>query len=156
MYKLEDHFSGCAVSSTKQHGRTRLVDQHKFTSVVRTFAATQPMHAIAELCCPMSRQPFQIPSLPRVSVSVCSPVGHANFPYRPHIFVTKMRLYEHLAAGFTFPITAWPPSFTCTCSTLTNCEPPFLSRRRASTWSAYARNSRAAADALAVMLRVGP
>jgi hypothetical protein len=36
---------------------------------------------------------------------------------------------------FTFPITAWPPSFTCTCSTLTNCEPSLRRRRSASTCS---------------------
>jgi hypothetical protein len=35
----------------------------------------------------------------------------------------------------TFPTIACPPSFTCTCSTLTNCEPPFLKRRRPSTWA---------------------
>jgi hypothetical protein len=37
--------------------------------------------------------------------------------------------------GFTetAPMTACPPSLTCTCSTRMNCEPPFLRRRRLST-----------------------
>jgi len=45
-------------------------------------------------------------------------------------------LQDERLGDFTFPITAWPPSFTCTCPTLTNCEPPFRTRRKASTWVA--------------------
>jgi hypothetical protein len=43
----------------------------------------------------------------------------------------------------TFPMTACPPSLTCTCSTLTNWEPPFLKRRRTSTWATKARSNQA-------------
>src|SRR3977135_2832611 len=46
----------------------------------------------------------------------------------------------HYVAPRTFPITACPPSCTCTCSTRTNCEPPFLKRRR--TLSAHGQSAR--------------
>jgi hypothetical protein len=53
----------------------------------------------------------------------------------------------------TLPITAWPPSFICTCSMRTTCGPPVRRWRRTSSCIAYAFSKRAAVDPNAAVRR---
>jgi hypothetical protein len=74
---------------------------------------------------PQTPSTNRLTSLPDSVLSKCRRSRHAEFQH----------IKRRHPALRTFPITACPPSFTCTCSTLTNCEPPFLKRRRTSTWA---------------------
>jgi len=52
----------------------------------------------------------------------CIVDSHAtkNYGRRAHATAALLRVYRsESGVDFTFPITAWPPSFTCTCSTRT-------------------------------------